>query len=130
MKILIVDDSRTMRGIVKKTLVEAGITGHVVLEAGDAAEAMESIREDTPDLALFDVDMGDISGIDAIEQLQSEGWAFEFAFITALRSPKELERAEKTKPLFILHKPFHAMEMKKLLNSFIRKHNGGHLKAS
>lgn len=41
MKILVADDSRVMRQIVKRTLRRAGFTGHEVIEAGEGTEALE-----------------------------------------------------------------------------------------
>ena len=44
MKILIVDDSRAMRMIVKRTLRQAGYGGHDVVEASNGAEAFDMSR--------------------------------------------------------------------------------------
>ena len=54
MKILIVDDSKVMRSIVKRTLRQAGFGNHDVVEAGNGAEGLEQVSEHTPDLVLCD----------------------------------------------------------------------------
>ncbi len=52
MKILLVDDSRTIRNIQKNTLKTLGHTD--VAEAADGLEALTCIAKDRPDLMLVD----------------------------------------------------------------------------
>ena len=48
--ILLVDDSRTMRAILRRTLLAAG---YQVIEAEDGAEGVTRCRNDHPDLVLL-----------------------------------------------------------------------------
>ena len=70
-KILIVDDSRTVRGQVRSFLEEAG---YDVAEAADGREGLEQIRSHG-DLAmvLCDVQMPNMTGIAMIEKLKADG---------------------------------------------------------
>jgi two-component system chemotaxis response regulator CheY len=70
-KILIVDDSKTVRDQVRGIL-EA--VGYEVLEAADGQEALETIRAH-PDLAMAicDVQMPNLTGIAMIEKLKADG---------------------------------------------------------
>ena len=43
MKILIVDDSKVMRAIVKRTLRQAGFGGHELQEAGNGKEGLDAV---------------------------------------------------------------------------------------
>ena len=70
-KILIVDDDARFREQVKEVLlVEPNI--EVVGEAADGREAICQARELKPDLALMDVRMPGLNGINATRQLKGE----------------------------------------------------------
>jgi two-component system, chemotaxis family, chemotaxis protein CheY len=66
--ILIVDDSNTMRQMVNFTLTDAG---HEVVEARDAAEAMEQLQLNKFELIISDVNMPGMSGIDLVREVRN-----------------------------------------------------------
>jgi two-component system chemotaxis response regulator CheY len=61
MKILLVDDSQTIRKIQKKVLAQLGF--HDIVEAGDGVEALAAYKQSPPDLMLIDWHMPDMDGI-------------------------------------------------------------------
>ena len=61
MKIMLVDDSRTIRNIQKKILHELGYTE--TAEAGDGAEAISMFKDVAPDLVLVDWNMPNMDGL-------------------------------------------------------------------
>ncbi|MCH7866255.1 MAG: response regulator [Myxococcales bacterium] len=70
MKILIVDDSSTMRKIVMRTLRQAGYDGAEVLEAGDGIEGLAALDQGPVDLIFSDVNMPNMSGLDFLKALR------------------------------------------------------------
>ena len=58
-KILVVDDSATVRKLISSKLEKSG---HEVISAVDGVEAMERIKEFTPDLILLDIMMPKLDG--------------------------------------------------------------------
>ena len=68
MKILLVDDSRTIRNIQKNTLSGMGHTD--VLEAADGTEALAVLKGERPDLVLVDWNMPKMDGITLIRELR------------------------------------------------------------
>src|SRR4029450_9501374 len=64
-KILIVDDAQQVRRVLRTALSAAGYT---VFEAGTGEEALESIRQSTPDAILLDVNMPGIGGLEAYRE--------------------------------------------------------------
>lgn len=68
MKILLVDDSRTIRNLQKNILAQLGHTD--IVEAGDGVEAIRRIAETNPDLALIDWNMPNMDGITLIKELR------------------------------------------------------------
>lgn len=67
-RVLIVDDSPTIRGLIRATLQrDPGI--EVVGEAGDPFEAREAIKTLTPDVITLDVEMPKMTGIEFLEKI-------------------------------------------------------------
>jgi len=68
---LIVDDSAVMRKIVERSLRQAGLDLSEVREAGNGAEGLAAIGENSVDLILCDINMPVMDGIEFLRQLQS-----------------------------------------------------------
>ena len=66
-KILVVDDSRTIRNAVKRTLVT---TGYDVVCASNGHEAIDLLTDDF-DLMILDINMPGLDGFEVCEQLKS-----------------------------------------------------------
>lgn len=62
-KVLIVDDSNTMRKIVTRSLRQAGLDFEEILEAGDGLEALAVLRGQKVDLILSDINMPNMDGL-------------------------------------------------------------------
>lgn len=70
MKILLVDDSNTMRRIQKNTLEKLGHTD--VIEAQDGVEALDKLKGGGFELVLMDWNMPNMTGIEALRKLKSD----------------------------------------------------------
>jgi two-component system chemotaxis response regulator CheY len=68
MKILIADDSSTMRRILINILEEAGFAD--VVEACDGEEALGQIEVHSPDLVLLDWNMPNLNGLDTLKRIR------------------------------------------------------------
>jgi len=66
-RILSVDDSLTIRSMVKTFLEEEGFE---VVSANDGVEAMKIAREQTFDLVLSDINMPNMNGISLVSKLR------------------------------------------------------------
>lgn len=71
MKILLVDDDRTMRSILK-TLLELDKHTVVSWDARPDSDIVELARLEKPDLIILDVYLRDISGLDIVRSLRSD----------------------------------------------------------
>lgn len=70
MRALVIDDSRTVRMIIRQTLRELGME---VLEAGTGLEALEQIKlHPDVELMLVDWNMPEMNGIDFIRAVRSQ----------------------------------------------------------
>lgn len=70
--LLIVDDSRTTRGIIKKTLSMTELPIGEVYEASSGLEGLERMRNAWVDLVLADLNMPDMSGVEMIEVMAAD----------------------------------------------------------
>lgn len=68
MKVMLVDDSRTIRNIQKNVLAQIGHTE--IMEAGDGVEALKLLETETPDLMLVDWNMPNMDGITLIRKVR------------------------------------------------------------
>lgn len=67
-RVLIVDDSNTMRKIVTRSLRQAGLDCGDILEAGDGAEALELLDREPVDLILSDINMPNMDGLEFLRE--------------------------------------------------------------
>lgn len=88
--ILIVDDSPSLRQVVKITLTGAG---YDVLEAGDGLEALEVLRTHKANLVISDVNMPRMDGITLLKAIKEKP---EWKFMPVIMLTTESE-AEKKK---------------------------------
>lgn len=70
LQVLLVDDQEMFRGLVKETL-SSDSTFSVIGEAASGAEAIAMTGELTPDVVIMDVQMDDMTGIEATRHILS-----------------------------------------------------------
>ncbi len=71
MRILIVDDSRIMRNIVKNTLLSLKYPADVFTEAADGEEAFSILEKSEITLLLLDWNMPNLNGLELVKRLRS-----------------------------------------------------------
>ena len=71
-KLLIVDDSSTMRRIIKRTVRMSGMTFDETVEAESGEEAFEKLSSTAFDVTLCDVNMMGMSGIEMVKKVRTE----------------------------------------------------------
>ncbi len=108
MKILIVDDSKAMRMIVRRTLREAGYSGHDITEATSGVGAVEALSSGGFDLILSDWNMPEMSGFELLQKLNTDGTQVKFGFVTSESSDEMKTKASEAGALFMITKPFTA----------------------
>ena len=88
--ILVVDDNRDAADTL--TLLFK-VTGHTAHAAYDAVSGMKLIQELEPDLAVFDLDLPDIDGCEALKRLLSESPHLKALFVCLTgRSTREAKQ--------------------------------------
>lgn len=119
-RIFIVDDSKAMRMIVRRTLKQAGFGHYDVEEATNGAEALDKIRTDAPRLVLSDWNMPDMSGYELLTKLREENIQVPFAMITTEGTPEMRAKASQAGALFLIQKPFTPEELARAVGTVLK----------
>jgi two-component system chemotaxis response regulator CheY len=106
MDILLVDDSRTMRMIIQRTIRQAGYRGLAIGEAENGIQALEKLSAEKPSLVLSDWNMPEMSGIDLLMQVRASQNHVPFGFITSETSTGIRDIAMNSGATFLISKPF------------------------
>ena len=67
--ILIVDDSKTIRSVIRKTLLIAGVPTGELYEASNGLEGLQLMKDNWIDLCFADINMPVMNGIEMIEKM-------------------------------------------------------------
>jgi len=103
-KILVIDDSETVRQQVKHALAA---TGYEIVEAVDGLDGLEKLRALTGfDMALCDVNMPRMNGLDMIAELQRTGPKLPILMLTTEGQPSLIRRARESGAKGWIVKPF------------------------
>lgn len=120
-RVLVVDDSETVRKILGTALADAG---YDVTEAVDGEEALEQASLVTFDLLMTDLKMPKMDGIELVREFRRiEGCRFTPTIM--LTSDRSDERQREGRGLGVngwLHKPFEPEQLLKIIKLITPKH--------
>ena len=121
MDILLVDDSKTMRGIVQRAIRQAGFRGLSVGEAENGVQGLEKLRTEKPKLVLSDWNMPEMSGIEFLVQVRASENKVPFGFITSEASAAIKQLAMDSGANFLITKPFSPEDVQEALTPILGK---------
>jgi CheY-like chemotaxis protein len=98
--VLIVDDSKLARIVAGKALAQLQ-SEWLKLEAGSAAQALELVAGQTPDIALIDFNMPDTNGLELAAELRVLFPDMPMAIITANIQDEIIARAREIGAAFV-----------------------------
>ncbi len=109
-KILVADDDVDIRELVEFKL---STMGHEIIAVGDGAAAVEACRADKPDLAVLDVMMPGVSGLDAIREIRADAALADLPVIllTARAQESDVETGFDSGADDYITKPFSPREL-------------------
>jgi len=70
--ILIVDDSKTIRSVIKKTLQIAGVPINELYESTNGQEGLEAMKQNWVDLVFADINMPVMTGIEMVVKMADD----------------------------------------------------------
>jgi CheY-like chemotaxis protein len=114
-RVLIVDDSSTVRSVVKKVL-QASRFQLEVHEADDGSSAIERARSEHFDIVFLDCHMPGFDGFATLSELQRIRPGVKVVMMTASADSGTAERARAAGADHLLTKPFYAQDIDAVLN--------------
>jgi two-component system, OmpR family, response regulator PhoP len=121
MRILLVEDEAPLRETLAARLKR---DGYAVDCAGDGEEGLYMGREVPFDLAIIDLGLPKLSGLDLVKRLREEGARFPILILTARSSWQDKVEGLKTGADDYLVKPFHVEELLARINALVRRASG------
>ncbi|HET9483943.1 MAG TPA: response regulator transcription factor [Xanthomonadales bacterium] len=121
MRILLVEDEAPLRETLAARLKR---DGYAVDSAGDGEEGLYMGREVPFDLAIIDLGLPKLSGLDLVKRLREEGARYPILILTARSSWQDKVEGLKTGADDYLVKPFHVEELLARINALVRRASG------
>lgn len=120
MKILLVDDSRTMRNIWKKVIMN--LDGSEAVEANDGVEALSAISDNGPfDLMLVDWNMPNMDGLTLVKKVRENDKATPIIMVTTEAEKNRIIEAIKAGVNNYVVKPFTPETLMEKINETLKK---------
>jgi two-component system chemotaxis response regulator CheY len=106
--ILVVDDSETMRTVIKRTIGMTGIGVGELLEAGNGKEALEVLADSWIDIVLSDINMPEMGGIELLKAMKGDDVLrnIPVIFISTESSHGRMDEAKELGVAAYVKKPF------------------------
>ncbi len=104
-RVLVVDDSATMRAIVRKILSASRFPLHVA-DTHDGVKALQELRDGSFDIVFLDYNMPGLDGFEILSELRREQSQVAVVMMTSTDSPEIVERAQLAGAAGFLKKPF------------------------
>lgn len=119
MKIMIVDDSPTIRNIEKNVLVQLGYRN--ISEAGDGVEALSLMALQMPDLFLVGWDMPNMDGLTLVRNIRAANPHVPIIMVTTGAEKSRVLKAVKAGVNNYVVKPFTAEVLSEKINQTLAK---------
>jgi len=121
MRLLVIEDDATLRESLARRLEEHGFA---VERAADGKEGLYFASEYPIDLAIIDLGLPEMSGIDIIKQVRADGHTYPILILTARdRWQDKVEGLQAGADDYVV-KPFHFEEIDARLNALLRRSAG------
>lgn len=116
-KLMLVDDSRVMRQLVRRSVRQAGFKPAEVVEAENGLDALRQLERFRPSLILSDWNMPGMGGLELLEALRAKDDMTPLGFVTSESTPAMRASAMGKGALFLLTKPFTASDVRYVLEN-------------
>jgi two-component system, chemotaxis family, chemotaxis protein CheY len=124
--ILIVDDSSSMRAVIKKVIKVSGFNVGNFLEAADGIEALNILESDWVDLVLSDINMPNMNGLELISKMGEDDMlrSIPVVMVTTEASDEKMKNAKELGAVGYIKKPFLPEDIKITLSGIMGEEAG------
>lgn len=124
--VLIVDDSSSMRAIIKKIIKVSGFDVGEFLDASDGKEALKVLTDEWVDIVLTDINMPNVNGMELMAEMKKDELlrSIPIVMITTQGSEKKIQEAMDLGASGYVKKPFLPEDIKRTLSSIMGEEDG------
>lgn len=117
-KVITIDDETPIRTLIRQALLR---DNYEVVEAKNGREGMTMIRQEMPDVILLDVVMPDMSGLEALHLIRTDGAIAHIPvlLLSGYKDTEKLEKALAQPRTDFLPKPFLLEELRERVRNLI-----------
>ena len=115
--ILIVDDAAFMRMMIKDTLKSSGYEN--IIEAADGEQAIQTYKNEKPDLVIMDITMPNKNGLDALKEIRKMDPNAVIVMCSAMGQESMVVEAIRNGAKDFIVKPFKSERIIKTVQSII-----------
>tara|TARA_S200000501_G_scaffold379027_1_gene446754 strand:+ start:5881 stop:7236 length:1356 start_codon:yes stop_codon:yes gene_type:complete len=112
-KIVIADDEKTARIALKRSLIKK----HIIFEAENGEQAINLVKDESPDILLLDINMPKKSGFEVLEEISNINKSIICIIMTAYGSERIAVEALKKGAWNYIAKPFQLDELRTLIGN-------------
>ena len=125
--VLIVDDSSSMRAIVRKIIKASGFNIGELLEAADGKEALKALTDEWVDLVLTDINMPNMNGLELISEMKKDEVlkSIPVVMVTTEGSEKRIQESMELGASGYIKKPFLPEDIKRTVNVIMGEDEDG-----
>jgi two-component system response regulator PhoP len=121
MRLLVIEDDATLRESLARKLGESGFA---VEQAADGREGLYQAMEYPVDLAIIDLGLPEVSGLEIIKKVRDEGKSYPILILTARdRWQDKVDGLSAGADDYVV-KPFHFEEVSARVNALLRRSGG------
>lgn len=115
--ILIVDDSATIRSMMKRTIDMIGLEVDTILEAADGIEALAQFVDHDVDVVLVDINMPRMNGVQLLTRMKENERLKHIPIVVASTdgSAKRMEQLRELGVVGYVRKPFQPEQLRDVL---------------
>lgn len=119
--VLIVDDSETIRRMVKKTMQMAGLNFGEVYEAANGIEALAQLNDHEVAVLLVDINMPTMNGIQLLTRMKQNQRLKDIPIVVVSTegSQQRIEELENIGAYGYVRKPFHPEQLRDVLKPLL-----------
>jgi two-component system response regulator MprA len=121
MRVLIVDDDRSLREALRRALV---LGGYDTVSAASGHEALTQVADASPDAVVLDVGLPDLDGLEVCRRLRTDGNRIPVLMLTARDAIADRIDGLDAGADDYLVKPFDVGELKARLRALLRRSGG------
>jgi len=126
LKVLLVDDSETVRAVMAKTFDLAGLDIEAVHHAANGKEALAVLRQESVDLVFTDINMPVMGGVEMLETMKQDSALANIpvVIVSTEGSATRVDQLKEKGVSAYVRKPFTPEGLREVIDSIIGDSNG------